>query len=85
MSSQITYARMEQTLQELGFSEMRRIGDHVVFEHGKTGAVLSVPVLAQSVPSIYVNTAARQISNSGIATTEDFKRRLANGVTKAAS
>lgn len=84
MSKQVTYARLQKTLKELGFEEMRLNGAHVIFRHGEKGAVLSVPKSSGSVPPVYVNTAARQIANSGIATTDDFKQRLMNGVRKSA-
>jgi predicted RNA binding protein YcfA (HicA-like mRNA interferase family) len=75
MSSRVTFKQLQKTLVELGF-EGRQSGSHVIFRHTGSGAVLSVPNSEQIVRTIFVSTAARQVANSGIATTKAFEGKL---------
>jgi hypothetical protein len=60
------------------------MGSHVIFRHAKTGVVLTVPTIERTVRPIYVNTASRQIANSGIASTSTFEAKLEQAGKSAA-
>jgi predicted RNA binding protein YcfA (HicA-like mRNA interferase family) len=75
MSNTVTFAQLKKTLNDFGF-QAKSSGSHVIFLHSKTGVVLTVPYTEGNVPSLYINTATRQVANSGIATVSTFQSRL---------
>ena len=83
MSKTVTFKQLQTTLNGLGFESQER-GAHVIFRHSKTGAILTVPNTGRTVRPVYVNTAARQIANSGIATMSTFVTRLEKAAKDAA-
>jgi len=71
----VTFQQLEKTLTDFGFTYSTSAG-HAIFRHPVTGSVLTVPNGEQPIRQIYVNTAARQVANSGIATVKAFESRL---------
>lgn len=76
MSKPVTSKQLVETLAALGFELDRQIGSHLLLKHDGTGAVLTLPQSTKPLRPIFVNTAARQVANSGIATVESFNRKL---------
>lgn len=83
----VTFKDLQKALQELGFepSEAGTHGAHVIFRHLKKGVVLSVPHTTGPIRPIYVSTVARQLSNSGIASTSMFQKRLNSSTLQPAA
>jgi predicted RNA binding protein YcfA (HicA-like mRNA interferase family) len=75
MSKSVIFRQLQKTFGEFGFVAQQD-GGHAIFRHPKTGATLTVPNIEGTVRPIYVSNAARQIANSGIATTSMFEVRL---------
>jgi predicted RNA binding protein YcfA (HicA-like mRNA interferase family) len=77
VSQKVTFKQLQKTLNGLGFEARQSLSSsHVIFKHSKTGVVLTVPNSGPTVPPVYVNTAARQVANSGIATVTSFENKL---------
>ncbi len=66
---------MKSTLNEFGI-EFQPDGRHVIVRYSKSDIVLTVSNTERTIHLIYVNTAARQIANSGIATASSFETKL---------
>ena len=75
MSKKVKLRHLEKVLRQYGFAERTR-GNHYLFRHPETGLVLTVPTHEETVRPIYVATIARQLANTGIATTASFNSRL---------
>jgi predicted RNA binding protein YcfA (HicA-like mRNA interferase family) len=54
------------TLRRLGFSEKRRQGSHVIFEHKKTGYMVTVATNRPFVPLIVLRTIQRGLEYHNI-------------------
>lgn len=80
MSKSVTSQQLVDTLKALGFELNAQANAppnaHLLLKHDKTGAILTLPQSAKPLRQIFVNTAARQVANSGIATVESFNRKL---------
>jgi predicted RNA binding protein YcfA (HicA-like mRNA interferase family) len=77
MSKPVTSQQLVGTLEDLGFKlDAEQAGAHLLLRHEKTGAVLTLPKSARPLRPVFVNTAARQVANSGIASVEAFSKRL---------
>lgn len=75
MSDAVTFHQLQTTLSSFGF-EATAQGGHVIFRHPETGVVITLPNVERTVRQIYVNTAARQLANAGIAAPPTFLARL---------
>jgi hypothetical protein len=71
----VTFKQLQKTLSGFGFIESQAEDNNVLFRHTTTGVVLTVPN-SGTVRPIYVSSAARQLSNSGIATISKFESQL---------
>jgi len=77
MSKPVTSQQLVGTLEDLGFKlDTEQAGAHLLLRHEKTGAVLTLPKSSRPLRPVFVNTAARQVANSGIASVEIFSKRL---------
>lgn len=80
----VNLQKLKKALTDLGFNQKDSPRGHALFEHSNTGAVVSIPTIKDDVPAIFVNTAARQVANSGIASVEKFERALQDKPRKGA-
>ena len=76
MSKIVTFQQLQSFLQGLGFEGRSSRGAHMIFEHTKTGTVVTLPNKQGPIRPIYLRTAMRQILNAGIATEFQIRNKL---------
>jgi predicted RNA binding protein YcfA (HicA-like mRNA interferase family) len=64
-------------LKKLGFDEVRHAkGAHVVYRHGETGLIASLPIARKELPPVFARAISRQIENYGIASRDKIEEML---------
>jgi predicted RNA binding protein YcfA (HicA-like mRNA interferase family) len=83
MSKSVTLQQFQQTLRGFGFEQSKRSGHHLIYQHPTRGVIVTVPTNEPNIRPVYVRAAAKQVANSGIATTQAFEAKLNQGAKKA--
>lgn len=63
-------------LMKLGFEERRRNGGNALYQHVKTGVVISLPLVEDNVRTIIFRAILSQIVGLGVATEDQFLKLL---------
>jgi predicted RNA binding protein YcfA (HicA-like mRNA interferase family) len=60
----------------LGFQEVRRAGSHLIYRHGASGLVVTLPGSRPKVPMAIAMAIIRQMENYQISSREEILRKL---------
>lgn len=75
MPDSVRTQELAKALKHSGFSETRK-GSHMVFRHGKTGLIVTLPAKTDKVPQVYLRSILRQLSNYNISHDDDVDKLL---------
>jgi predicted RNA binding protein YcfA (HicA-like mRNA interferase family) len=63
-------------LQQLGFKVIKNKGSHTIFMHPNDGLLISIPEGRDEIPSVYLRSIERQISNYKIISDDKWQKLL---------
>lgn len=75
-SKQVTAREMVEALRKLGFRESAKRGDHVLFQHPKSGVILSLPTGERHVRLVVIRAIERSLENFDIVSPNGFRKML---------